>query len=139
MYKTESYSGFALPAWIPQVIKFSFVGILNTVLDVGIYLMLTHWLGFDTFPVLAKGIAYSIGMVNSFILNRTWTFNSNIKVGRAAGIFTLAQITALGVNAGIMALGLNLLQLPELVALGLATLAVFLWNFVINKWIVFRG
>jgi len=138
MYKAEPFSRFTLPALIPQVIKFSLVGILNTLLDAGIYLILTGWLGFGTLPVLAKGIAYSIGMVNSFILNRTWTFSSDVKVGRAGGIFILAQIAALGINAGTMALSLEIFHLPDLVALGVATLATFSWNFVINKVVVFR-
>jgi putative flippase GtrA len=125
--------------WISQVLKFSLVGILNTLLDAFTYLVLTRWLGFGALPVLAKGIAYTVGMSNSFIWNRNWTFHSDVEIGRAAGSFILVQIAALGVNAGIMALGLNLLHLSELVALGIATLAVFLWNFVINKLVVFRG
>ena len=138
MYKAAIFSRFALPAWIPQVIKFSLVGILNTLLDAGIYLILTDWLGFGTLPVLAKGIAYFIGMSNSFILNRSWTFNSNAKVGRSAGIFILVQIAALGINTGTLALGLNQLHLPELMALGCATLVTFGWNFIVNKLVVFR-
>ena len=139
MYKAKTLSDFTIPAWIPQIIRFSLVGILNTLLDAGIYLVLTRWLGFGALPVLAKGIAYTIGMGNSFIWNRNWTFNSEARIGRAAGIFVLAQVAALGVNAGVMAWGLNLLHLPEWIALGLATLAVFSWNFAINKWLVFRS
>jgi putative flippase GtrA len=138
MYKAVSFSSFTLPAWIPQVIKFSLVGILNTLLDAGIYLILTGWLGFGALPVLAKGIAYSIGMGNSFILNRFWTFSSNVKITHSAGIFILTQIAALGINTGFMALGLKFLHLPELIALGFATLVTFCWNFVINKLVVFR-
>ena len=138
MYKAESFSSFTLPTWIPQVIKFSLVGTLNTLLDAGIYLILTGWLGFGALPVLAKGIAYFMGMGNSFILNRSWTFNSDTKVGRTAGIFILVQIAALGLNIGFMALGLKFLHLPELIALGFATLVTFCWNFVISKLVVFR-
>jgi putative flippase GtrA len=138
MYKAASFSNFTLPAWITQVIKFSLVGILNTLLDAGIYLILIGWLGFGALPVLAKAIAYAIGIGNSFILNRTWTFNSDVKVGRAGGIFILVQITALGINTGFMAFGLKFLHLPDLVSLGVATLVTFGWNFVINKLVVFR-
>jgi len=138
MFKAESFSGFTLTVWISQIIKFSLVGIINTLLDAGIYFILTDWLGFGALPILAKGIAYSIGMGNSFILNRFWTFDSAVINGSAVGIFVLSQIAALGINAGTMALGLDLLQLPELVALVFATVVTFSWNFVINKWVVFR-
>jgi putative flippase GtrA len=138
MYKVESFSSFSPPAWVSQIFKFSLVGILNTLLDAGFYLILTVWLGFGALPILAKGIAYFIGMANSFILNRTWTFSSDAKIGRAAGIFILTQIAALGINTGFMALGLRILHFPELVALGIATLTTVCWNFVINKLVVFR-
>ena len=138
MHKTTTFASFTLPAWIPQAAKFSLVGILNTLLDAGIYLILTGWLGFGALPILAKGIAYSIGMGNSFLLNRSWTFSLNAKVVRSAGIFILVQIAALGINTGTLALGLNRLHLPELAALGFATLATFGWSFVINKLVVFH-
>jgi len=33
------------PVWLEQAVKFLSVGILNTALDVGLYFMLTRWLG----------------------------------------------------------------------------------------------
>lgn len=130
--------GRNLEGLIAQIIKFMTVGVLNTLIDAGAYFALTRWLGLGSLPVLAKGIAYAVGMINSFFWNRNWTFKSNENPWRAAGLFTLTHIAALGINAGVMALGLDVFHLPEIVALGLATAASFGWNFVLNKWIVFR-
>ena len=121
-----------------QIAKFMTVGVLNTAIDATAYFVITRWLGLGSALVLAKGIAYVIGMVNSFFWNRTWTFGDNGNIWRAAGLFTLTHIAALAINAGTMALVLNLLQLPEIVALGAATGASFVWNFVLNKLVVFR-
>ncbi|MBT3339163.1 MAG: GtrA family protein [Anaerolineae bacterium] len=121
-----------------QIAKFMTVGVLNTAIDATAYFVITRWLGLGSALVLAKGIAYVIGMVNSFFWNRTWTFGDNGNIWRAAGLFTLTHIAALAINAGTMALVLNWLQLPEIVALGAATGASFVWNFVLNKLVVFR-
>ena len=123
---------------LSQIAKFMTVGVLNTAIDAGIYLTLTRWLGFGSAPVLAKGIAYAIGMLNSFFWNRSWTFGARGNLWRAAGLFTLTHIFALAINAGTMAFVLDAMQLPELIALGAATTASFVWNFVLNKLVVFR-
>ncbi len=121
-----------------QIVKFMTVGVLNTAIDAAAYFALTRWLGLGSMLVLAKGIAYVIGMVNSFFWNRSWTFGDNGNIWRAAGLFTLTHIAALAINAGTMALALDWLHLPEIIALGAATAASFIWNFVLNKLVVFR-
>ena len=121
-----------------QIAKFMTVGVLNTAIDAAAYFALTRWLGLVSRLVLAKGIAYVIGMMNSFFWNRTWTFGDNGNIWRAAGLFTLTHIAALAINAGTMALALDWLHLPEIIALGAATGAAFVWNFVLNKLVVFR-
>ncbi|NOY99342.1 MAG: GtrA family protein [Chloroflexi bacterium] len=128
-----------LPKITVQIAKFMTVGVLNTAIDAGTYFALTRWLGLGSLPITAKGIAYVVGMVNSFFWNRTWTFESQGSAWRAAGLFTLTHVAALGINAGTMALSLDALGLPEIVALGLATAASFVWNFALNKVVVFKA
>ena len=123
---------------IIQITKFMTVGVLNTAIDAGAYLMLTRWLGFGSALILAKALAYVVGMVNSFFWNRSWTFGDNGNVWHAAGLFALTHVFALAINAGTMAFVLDVLHLPEIVALGGATAASFIWNFVLNKVLVFR-
>ena len=135
---TDRNVQISIPVSLIQVTKFMAVGVLNTLIDAGVYLVLTRWLGLGSFLVLAKGIAYAVGMTNSFFWNRNWTFESSTSPWRAAMLFTLTHIAALGINAGTMALSLNALHVPELIALGLATGASFGWNFVLNKWVVFK-
>lgn len=127
-----------VPETATQIAKFMTVGVLNTAIDTTMYFILTRWLGLSGLPVLAKGIAYVVGMVNSFFWNRSWTFGDKGNVWRAAGLFTLTHIVALAINTGTMALALDWLNLPEIVALGAATGASFVWNFVLNKLVVFQ-
>ncbi len=124
---------------VVQIAKFMTVGVLNTLIDAGTYFILTRGLGLMALPVLAKSIAYVVGMINSFFWNRNWTFKSQTSTWRSAFLFTLTHIVALGINAGVMALSINVLDLPEIVGIGLATISSFIWNFALNKLLVFQS
>lgn len=121
-----------------QAFKYAAVGISNTLIDAVAYLALTRWLWLESLPVQAKGIAYTIGMINSFYWNRTWTFKSRSNPWQAALLFTLTHIVALGINAGVMYLGLEMFNFSEITSLILATAASFIWNFILNKLVVFK-
>ena len=127
-----------IPKTLAQIAKFMTVGVLNTAIDAGAYFALTRWLGFASLPVSAKALAYIIGMLNSFFWNRRWTFGARGNIWRTAGLFTLTHIFALAINAGTMSLALDTIGLPEIIALGMATGASFVWNFVLNKVVVFK-
>lgn len=124
---------------VVQVAKFMTVGVLNTLIDAGTYFILTRGLGLMALPVLAKSIAYAVGMINSFFWNRNWTFKSQTSTWKAACLFTLTHIVALGINAGVMALSINTLALPEIIGIVLATISAFVWNFALNKLLVFQS
>lgn len=123
------------PSWLPQILKFCLVGALNTLLDTSLYWVLTRWMGLGQLPVLAKGLSYGAGIANSFYWNKTWTFRSGS--GRLTP-FALANLIALGINAGVMHVCLNRLYLPEALGLFLATLGSFGWNFGASKWLIFK-
>ena len=124
--------------WLRQAVKFGIVGVLNTGVDLGAYFVLTRWLGMASLPVAAKGISYSLGILNSFFWNRTWTFRSQASAWRTFAPFVLANLVGLGMNAGGMQLGLNVLHLKEFVSLALATALTLAWNFAVSKFIIFR-
>jgi putative flippase GtrA len=126
------------PVWLEQAAKFLSVGILNTALDASLYFVLTRWLGLSTLQTLAKGISYGAGILNSFYWNKSWTFQSDIGTMTAFVPFVGANLAALIINAGLMHLCLNALDLPEIPSLVLATGSTFLWNFIISKFVIFK-
>ncbi len=121
-----------------QGIKFGSVGIVNTLVDAGLYLIFTRWLGLGSLKVLAKAISYTGGVINSYILNRNWTFRSSANVARTFAPFFIANLIGIGVNTGMMQLGLHTLHLSELFAFVFASLFTVGWNFLISKFVVFR-
>ena len=119
-----------------ELFKFGAVGILNTLLDAALYFSLTRWVGLAAAG--AKALSYSAGMLNSFYLNRCFTFQTQVSTSRQALLFIPLNLGVLGINTGMMIFGLKILQLPELLALGFATGTSFLVNFWFSKHVVFR-
>lgn len=125
------------PLWLRQALKFLIVGVSNTLLDASLYFLLTRWLGFSTRRTLAKAASYSVGVLNSFYWNRTWTFKAQASLG-ALLTFGWVNLIGLGLNAGVMALCLDVFQIHEGLALASATGVAFIWNFAASKSLVFR-
>ena len=126
------------PKWLVQAVKFGAVGVLNTAIDLGLYFVLTRWLGLGALPIAAKGLSYSAGILNSFLWNKYWTFQSKAGTWSTLIPFILTNLVGLAINTGMLQLCLKTLHLPELMALGLATLTTLVWNFVISKFVVFK-
>lgn len=81
-----------------QLIKFSFVGILNTLIDFAVF-----FVGFYLFKLgysISQAAGYICGMINSFLLNKSWTFEdkSNNKLIIKAIKFSIVNIVSLGVS-----------------------------------------
>ena len=127
-----------LPLWLKQALKFGSVGVLNTLLDLGLYIVLTHWLGLGDQPVVAKAISYSVGVINSFFVNRVWTFHARGSSWATLVPFFLSSLVGLAINAGMFQFCLATLNLPQIVAFAAATGSSLLWNFLVSKYLIFR-
>ena len=124
-----------LPNWLKQLVKFTLVGLLNTGLDWCTYFVLSQWLVAGLIPV--KTISYSLGVINSYIMNRNWTFDSPTVLRKGFPPFLAINLAGILFNSGCMYVALNFLRLEEFPALIFATLAVFSWNFLTSRRFVF--
>ncbi|MCB9134327.1 MAG: GtrA family protein [Anaerolineales bacterium] len=124
-------------SWVGQVVRFGLVGVANTFVDTGLYFLLSrsNWL-----PnlVWAKAFSYSVGVLNSYYWNKSWTFQSRVKSGQVFPLFVAVNLLAVGLNTWMMHLALDVLGMSEVSALTLATGATFVWNFIVNKFFIFR-
>jgi putative flippase GtrA len=97
--------------WSGQFVRFGFVGVLNTLLDVFLLNGLL-WLfpTTNTFSILLfNSLAYGIGAVNSFFLNKYWTFGSRQKTTHGeVRRFTLTTLLGIGCNDILVWLASNL-------------------------------
>lgn len=126
------------PLWLKQAAKFGSVGVLNTLVDLALYFVFTRWLGLGGQPAIAKAISYSVGVLNSFLLNRIWTFQARGSSWVSLIPFILSSLVGLAINTGMLQLCLVTLRLPEIIAIGAATASSLIWNFLVSKFLIFR-
>ncbi|HMN62760.1 MAG TPA: GtrA family protein [Anaerolinea sp.] len=128
-----------IPVMIRQAFKFGLVGVLNTAVDWLVYFALTHGLAyFGANLTFAKGISYTVGVLNSFFWNKTWTFRSSAAPRSTLLPFFITNLVGLAINTGLMQVCLHTLRLPEIVSLIVATLGTLAWNFTLSKLVVFK-
>jgi len=122
-----------------EFIKYCLIGVLNTVLDWAIYLGLTRiFIFWAEHFIYAKTISYIVGIINSYALNRLWTFRSKDKklIIQFFKFFVVSGL-ALFMNIGTMYLVVRQWHLSDILGLALATLASLIFGFSLNKYWTF--
>lgn len=134
-----------------QIGKYAAVGILNTLLDLGILSLeiilsgITSGLYYSIF----KSISFLVAVINSYFWNKFWTFNVN-KTKKAAKEFLQFLIVSgigFGINVGVASLIVNLIgpqaginpQTWSILGATLAIIFSMIWNFFGYKFIVFKN
>lgn len=132
--------------------KFFSVGVVATLVDWCICTILAGMFGF--YYIYARTVSYSMGMVVNYALNRRFTFkNTYKKVHYQLVSFVAVAVVGLALNIAIMyalveyvfaghtyvfqldSLSINLSQSVSMV---MATLIVFVFNFIMNKNLTFK-
>lgn len=133
-----------------QFSKFFVVGILNTGIDFAI-LNFLMWITktYEGSPVIVfNTISFSVAVVNSYILNKYWTFEdkSSTKAPVQFAKFFTVAVVGWGLNTGILyfitslihpVFGLSAVTWANL-AKAIATGIVLIWNFIGYKFLVFK-
>lgn len=117
-------------------IIFGLVGIVNTGVDIGVFALLTWW----QLPWLAaQVIAYGCGVMNSFLMNRKWTFRQQGALTKGLLRFILLNLLTLGVTSACMMLLHEQFGVLLWMSKGAATILGVVLNFVGSRWWVFRA
>ena len=137
-----------IPA-IWQISKFVLVGVLNTVIDLGILNLLMWQSGIVSGLLYSifKGISFIAATSNSYFWNKFWTFDSKKAAGKkeftqfflisAIGFLINVGVASLIVNAVGPQFGLSVKIWANVGAIA-ATFVGMTWNFIGYKFIVFK-
>ncbi|HLK32438.1 MAG TPA: GtrA family protein [Terriglobales bacterium] len=132
--------------------RFVIVGIINTVVDLGVLnllIQLTHTGEKGLHFMLIKTTSFMVAVMNSYYLNRVWTFRATGRqksLVRSGSQFLIVSLIGAVVNVGTAsyvatfvppAVGLEKLW-PSAAAL-VGTACSFVWNFIGYKYIVFSS
>lgn len=118
-------------------IRFAIVGLITTALDFILFGALTSAAGMKT--AAANVVSYSCGIAVSFALNRMWTFGQ-LRGGSPVGHEALKFATthAAGLTLSTVLVSLLALFFPAIAAKAISVPIVFVWNYVLARFWVFR-
>lgn len=136
-----------------QAGKFILVGILNTLIDLGVLnlLMFVTNIASGLWFSVFKGISFITAVINSYILNRAWTFKGvgQENKGKEFLQFFIVSLVGFGINVGVASLVVNVIA-GQIACLGFspkiwanvgaisATFCSMVWNFIGYKFLVFK-
>jgi putative flippase GtrA len=124
-------------AKITEIGRFAVVGLINFGIDVAVFSVAFYSLGIQL--IIANTIAYSLATINSYMMNKYWTF-----AGRSGRNISSTEFTRfLLFNIGGLALSnLTVFLLAEFVMPLIAKLGAvgvtFVWNYLTIRRFVFR-
>lgn len=120
-----------------KLVKFGITGVLNTAIDYAVFAGAFTLLGWNIY--VSQFFGYSAGLLNSYIINRSWTFRSKNKFFSAEFIkFITLGIIMLLLSMGIIHICSAVLALSPLLSKLITTGIVLLINFFISKLWVFK-
>ncbi len=120
----------------PAVVLFQFgrfliVGGLGTALQYAILFTLTVYGGVQ--PLLASSIGFVTSAAANYTANRRFTFRSDVDYLAGLQRFALIATGGLGLNAIVMAAGMDLVGMNYIASQIVASAVVLLWNFQANR------
>jgi putative flippase GtrA len=120
-----------LPA-VRQFVKYGLVGASNTIVQFAVYGILVT-LGLHYLLALVPG--YCAGALNSYLLNRRWTFRARDVAHTTAGSrFAVVTGAAIAINEILLYLLVNDLGVGKIPAQAILTILILAVTFPINRW-----
>ena len=125
-------------ARIPEIGRFAVVGLINFGIDVAVFSIALYLLGIHL--IVANTIAYSLATINSYLMNKYWTFAGHSDRNISTTEFTRFLLFNIG---GLALSNLTVFLLAEYLMPLIAKLGAvgvtFVWNYLTIRRFVFRG
>jgi putative flippase GtrA len=118
------------PELIFKIIKFGIVGLSGMVIDFGTTWLIREKLKWNQY--IANSCGFILAVINNYVINRFWTFESTQSWLPEFGRFVLFSLIGLGLNNLLLYMFHEKGNLNFYFAKALAILCVFTWNFFSN-------
>jgi len=121
-----------------KLIRYFFVGGAAALVDFGIFAALARVAGLPWFPVALFSFAVATGV--NYVLSVRHVFDSGIRFSRRNELMLvyLASGVGLGINQGMLWLGIESAHIDMLLAKLCATGTVFFWNYGVRRYFIFK-
>lgn len=122
---------------LAQFVRYGFVGASAFVVDFSSLWILTDC--FDLYYVYSNMIAFTIGLVYSYILTVLWVFKESTYQNKWVEfvVFAIIGIIGLVLNTKLLYWMTEYLAIYYLVSKIMATIVVLFWNFFARKYLLF--
>jgi putative flippase GtrA len=124
------------PPAMSQWLRFATVGAVNTLLSWCAYAVLVR-LGLHY--LLASGLAFALGIANSYVLNRRWTFRSRDRRAPEALRFVVVQCVGLGLDVSLLYTLVHDVRIHHLIAQALVFPVASTLTFILSRQWAFAG
>lgn len=121
---------------VRQFVKFGLVGILNTIITISIIFVFMKLLNISY--IISNVVGYLFGFINSFILNKIWTFASKKSIGRESFLFVVIFVVCYSLQLILLIILKEKLQIKPEYAQIISIIFYSILNFSGNKFITFR-
>ena len=121
---------------ILQLIKFSAVGALNTLIGLTAFYFSYSLLGLHY--SLALALSYGVGIINSYVWNRQWTFSSKGNIYREAWKFALVYINSYVINLLLMFYFIEKVGIATEISVVITLILTTIISFAGHKWWSFK-
>lgn len=125
-----------VPATVIQFFKFGIVGVANTLLTAATIWIMMKWLHSSDY--VANIVGYVVGLINSFVWNRRWTFASKSKTGVTIFKFIITFAVSYLLQLGNLYLLLHFTHIDAYLCQLLSIVVYTLVNFTLNKFYTFK-
>jgi len=117
-------------------LKFCVVGGLNTAIDFFVFSFLSY---LGVYYIIAQCVSYGCGVVNSYLLNRTWTFQQQGNKGKYEFLkFTVLNVFTLIVTSFLLTLFHYKFSIPLTYSKVLVTIVSVGLNYIGTRFWVFK-
>jgi len=130
LYKKYSSNTFR------EFVRFCIVGVINTSITLSVIFVLMNLLNVDY--KISNVIGYILGFINSFILNKFWTFKSQKNIFKESFLFILVFVISYLVNFIILIVLVENLYVNKNFALLGGMICYTFVNYSLNKIITFK-
>lgn len=122
-----------------SIIRFAIVGVANTLVDFIIFIIFINV--FHLNDLVSQTISYGCGVLNSFFMNKLWTFKEHKTTESSINQFGKFVVTnAISLTVSLVGLSLlnSTLGINVYISKVMVTLFLQIFNYTVYKFIVFK-
>ncbi len=125
-----------IPKDLKQFIKFCMVGMVSLAVNMAAYTLFTRF--FAIYYIVSDVLAYITALINSYLLNRSFTFrNKHKRIGIQFIKYIAVYMVGMIASATLLYIFVDKLGLYDLFAKLLVIGIVMIWHFTAIKFLIF--